>query len=151
MIQGTEINARKAAFQNGAAQLANYVFLHILFTEGSTSLTWNLGYPLMSWARIVGAQISKILDYRRSDLNFAPLELAVPGDVRSDQGFCASTQGPTEGCLVRPLGGSSFRSHLLRFKLRGGKRCKRGTQQGLSLVPSSVPLSETDSSGSLPH
>lgn len=43
MIQGTEIDARKAAFQHGAAQFANYVFPQILFTEGSASLIWNLG------------------------------------------------------------------------------------------------------------
>lgn len=84
----------------------------------------------MSWARIVGAQIFKILDYRRGDLNSAPLELAVPGDTRSGQRLRAGTQRPTEGCPVRPLEGSSFHSHLLRFKFRGG----RGVNEGPSEV-----------------
>lgn len=84
----------------------------------------------MSWARIVGAQISKILDYRRGDLNSAPLELAVPGDVRSGRCLCAGTQRPTEGCPIRPVVGSSFLSHLLRFKFRGG----RGVNEGPSEV-----------------
>lgn len=84
----------------------------------------------MSWARIVGAQIFKILDYRRGDLNSAPLELAVPGDMRSGQRLRAGTQRPTEGCPIRPLEGSSFHSHLLRFKFRGG----RGVNEGPSEV-----------------
>lgn len=57
----------------------------------------------MSWARIVGAQIFKILDYRRGDLNSAPLELAVPGDMRSGQRLRAGTQRPRG--LPRPTPG----------------------------------------------
>lgn len=76
----------------------------------------------MSWAHIVGAQISKILDYRRGDLNSAPLELAVPGDMRSGRCLCAGTQGPTEGCPIQPLEGSSLselKPQKVRVKGRG--------------------------------
>lgn len=69
MIQGTEINARKAALLSGSASLANYGFPQILFTKGSALLMWNLGYPAMSRAHVVGVQTCKILDYGSRELH----------------------------------------------------------------------------------
>lgn len=88
MIQGTEINARKAAVLSGSASLANYGFPQILFTKGSALLMWNLGYPAMSRAHVVGVQTCKILDYGSRELHLPCRSWPALGEPPSASQVC---------------------------------------------------------------